>query len=586
MDKKNQIIGILCIICAFVLLFKFDGNRHEMMAAQSEQVISVEPLTENGKVEVVEDAISMAEIRENGEDKKVFLENGLVKVEFSTNYGAIDRVFLKKYKKTQDGDDLVVFNDGGRCPALGLIMGSPKGDKAAYVSGFSVKSFDGQSIVFSKVDKTGLEIVRDYFLPEKDGKGEGDAYTLTHRTHLINPSNSEISLKNISLSLGSIPATEGDITGDYLNFGYYDGKSIEFIKPRDFTASKGFFGLGKRDSRDHISGKRPIIWGSIKNQFFTAILTSSMRASGFCARPVLLSDAALNRQNEGIAAEMTFRVDNISARGEHALGLDFYVGPKDLARLDRMHDRQDLVMQFGFFGIISKFLLFMMLGIHSFVSNWGLAIILLTVMVKLCLWPLTTAQVRVSKKMSAVQAPLKEIREKYKNNPSKIQAETIKLFKLHRINPAAGCLPIFVQIPIFFGLYFMLRTSSELRFAHFLWIKDLSVADTVAHVGSFPINILPIIMCVTTALQMHMTPIPSADGSPKMILKLMPLILLFGCYGLPSGLVLYWTVQNILTIVQQYVVSKRGDMQVEQLMETETEAKKNKRGRGKKNFTK
>jgi YidC/Oxa1 family membrane protein insertase len=452
------------------------------VAEQSEQVVLVKPLIEESGVMIDENAVPIAE---DMEDEKVFLENDLVKVEFSTNYGAIDRVFLKKYKKTQDGDDLVVFNDGGRCPALGLIMGSPKG---TYVSGFSVKSLDSKAIVFSKADKNGLEIVRNYFLPEKDGK-EGDAYTLTHRTHLINSSNSAIFLKNISLSLGSIPATEGDITGDYLNFGHFDGQSVEFIKPRNFTASKGFFGLGKRDSRDFISEKRPIIWGSIKNQFFTAILTSSMRASEFCARPVLLNDVALNHQNEGIAAEMTFEIDDISVRGEHALGLDFYVGPKDLARLDRMHDRQDLVMQFGFFGIISKFLLFIMLGIHSFVPNWGLAIILLTIVVKLCLWPLATAQVRVSKKMSAVQMPLKEIREKYKNNPSKIQAETIKLFKLYHINPAAGCLPIFVQIPIFFGLYFMLRTSSELRFAHFLWIKDLSIADTIAHIGGFPINI-------------------------------------------------------------------------------------------------
>jgi YidC/Oxa1 family membrane protein insertase len=290
------------------------------------------------------------------------------------------------------------------------------------------------------------------------------------------------------------------------------------------------------------------------------------------------------QQNDGISAEMMFRVGDIAAQGEYSLALDFYVGPKDFARLDRMHHRQDLVMQFGFFGIVSKFLLFIMLGIHSVVFNWGLAIILLTVIVKLCLWPLTTAQVRASKKMTAIQGPLKELREKYKNNPGKVQAETMKLFKHYGVNPAAGCLPIFIQIPIFFGLYFMLRTSSELRFAHFLWIRDLSLADTIAHIGAFPINILPLVMCATMALQMHMTPMPSADGSQKMIFKLMPVIFLFCCYNFPSGLVLYWTVQNILTILQQCVVSRHRDMQIDRMLKVEPIEKSGK-ARRKKNFT-
>ncbi|MDR0679853.1 MAG: membrane protein insertase YidC [Puniceicoccales bacterium] len=586
MDKKNQIIGILCVICAFVLMFKLDSSKHGAVSEneqRSSQAIQKKPIgkkNESKKTEKV--ARYSAPIVK---DEKVVLENDLVKVEFSVGCGAIDRVFLKKYKKIQNGEDLIIFNEGERCPALGLLIGLSHGDGEAYVSGFSVKSFDDQAVVFSRIDEDGFGIERSYFLPKRDGK-ESNAYLIKHRTVLLNHSDTAMSLKKISLNLGSIPATEGDVSGDYLNFGYYDGKSAEFIKSRDFIASKGFFGLGKRDSRDYISEKRNIVWGSIKNQFFTAILTPSIRANGFCARPVLLNDSALGHKDEGIAAEMMFKIDDVAAQGEYGLDLDFYVGPKDLVRLDRMHNRQDLVMQFGFFGIISKFLLFIMLGIYSFLPNWGLAIILLTVVVKLCLWPLTTAQVRASKKMSAVQAPLKAIREKYKNNPSKIQSETMRLFKLHRINPAAGCLPIFIQIPIFFGLYFMLRTSSELRFAHFLWIKDLSIADTIAYISGFPVNILPLIMSVTMALQMHMTPMPSADGSSKTIFKLMPLIFLLCCYSFPSGLVLYWTVQNILTIVQQHIVSRRRDMQVERLLEADLPAKKGKHGRKKKDFTK
>jgi YidC/Oxa1 family membrane protein insertase len=577
MDKKDRIIGILCVVCAFILLFKFETNRHEITNVQDTPASPVKLITEGRDVEVARDITPLVG------DEKVVLENDSIRVEFSKNYGAIGSVHLKKYRKLQDGDDSVVFNEGGCCPALGLLFGSPGGEKMTYISGFLLKSCDDRAVEFSKIDLTGLEIVRSYSLCEGDSK-ETDAHVISHRTSLINHSDSPIPLKSVNLSLGSIPATEGDVTGDYLNFGYYDGKSAEFIKLRDFLANKGFFGFGKRDSRDCISEKKSIVWGSIKNQFFAAILTPSARANGFFTRPVLLDDAT-NPQNEGISAEMVFKVGDIAPRSERELNSDFYVGPKDFARLDKMHDRQDLVMQFGFFGVISKFLLFIMLGIHSIVPNWGLAIILLTIVVKLCLWPLTTAQVRASKKMSAIQAPIKEIREKYKGNPSKIQSETVKLFKQYRVNPAAGCLPIFVQIPIFFGLYFMLRTSSELRFAHFLWIKDLSIADTIAHIGHFPVNILPVIMCVTMVLQMRMTPMPSADGLQKSLLKLMPIIFLFCCYGFPSGLVLYWTVQNILTIVQQCVVSRRRDMQLEQLLADGIPTKKSKRSR-KENFTK
>jgi YidC/Oxa1 family membrane protein insertase len=573
MGKKDQIIGILCILCALVLLFKLDIAKHGVkMVAKEPSAQRETPMAKR----VVDPVRSFVQVRD---DEKIFLENDFVKVEFTSSYGAIDRVFLKKYKKSQGGDETVIFNEDGCSPVLGLLTGSTGGDVARYVSGFSVKSFDGRSILFGKIDENGLEIIRSYSLPETDGKNV-DAHVISHSTSIVNRSDSANRLKNIGLSLGSIPATDGDVTGDYLNFGYYNGKSAEFIKLRDFAASKGFFGLGSHDSRDFISEKKNIVWGSVKNQFFTAILTPSMRASGFLTQPVQLGHG-----NDGISAEMTFKVGDIAAHGEYSLPLDFYVGPKDFARLDRMQNRQDLVMQFGFFGIISKFLLFTMLGIHSLVSNWGLAIILLTMIVKLCLWPLTTAQVRTSKKMTAIQEPLKAIKEKYKNNPGKVQAETMKLFKHYRVNPAAGCLPIFIQIPIFFGLYFMLRTSSELRFAHFLWIKDLSLADTIAHIGSFPVNILPLVMCVTMALQMHMTPMPSTDGSQKMVFKLMPVIFLFCCYSFPSGLVLYWTVQNILTILQQCIVSRRRDMQVGEMLNADRPDEKLGKSRRKKNFT-
>ena len=172
--------------------------------------------------------------------------------------------------------------------------------------------------------------------------------------------------------------------------------------------------------------------------------------------------------------------------------------------------------------------------------------------------------------MQKIQAPLQEIRAKHKDNPKKLQQETVKLFKQNGVNPAAGCLPILIQIPIFLGLFGMLRTASELRFAEFLWISDLSQPDTVAELpifGGFPINIMPLFMGITMVVQMRMMPTPAAAGGvnnemaemQQKMFKFMPFIFLIFLYNFSSGLVVYWTVQNLLTILQQYLTNKKHD---------------------------
>jgi YidC/Oxa1 family membrane protein insertase len=160
--------------------------------------------------------------------------------------------------------------------------------------------------------------------------------------------------------------------------------------------------------------------------------------------------------------------------------------------------------------------------------------------------------------MAKIQGPMRELKEKFRDNPQKLQTETMKLFKENKVNPAAGCLPIFIQIPIFFGLYVMLRATPDLRFANFLWIKDLSMPDTLTRIGTFPVNLLPVIMGFTSYLQMKMIPTPSIDNVQKKMFQFMPIIFVFFCYNLPSGLILYWTVQNLFTMFQQSVLNNKN----------------------------
>ena len=362
--------------------------------------------------------------------------------------------------------------------------------------------------------------------------------------------------------MGTLPPTRGDALGEYLNVGYYNGKKANFIKIKSFSSSNGFFGLGQRSAKESIEEPAwPLVWGSVKNQFFTSVFTPKEPAKGIYAAPQVLLEEGQSPQEleEGITGSIIMELGPIEPANERLFGIDLYIGPKEFTRLQNLGNSQDLVMQFGFFGIISKVLLLMMKGVNSFIPNWGLTIIFVTIIIKLLLWPLTAIQVRSSKRMAKIQEPLKAIREKYKSNPQKIQMETLKLFKENRVNPAAGCLPLLVQLPIFLGLYFMLRTSSELRFAHFLWIHDLSLPDTIAYISNFPINILPLVMGTSMFFQMKLTPAPMTDNTQKRIFQMMPFVFLIFCYNFPSGLILYWTMQNLLTIAQQWITNKMKD---------------------------
>ena len=261
----------------------------------------------------------------------------------------------------------------------------------------------------------------------------------------------------------------------------------------------------------------------------------------------------------GITGSLETEPVALAADSATTLGYDFYVGPKEFSRLESFEERQDLVMQFGFFGFFSKLLLQLMNWIYGFLPNYGVAIIITTLIIKTILWPLTAQAASPRRRMAKIQEPLKAIREKHKDNPQKQQAETLALFKANKINPLGGCLPIFVQIPIFFGLFRMLQSASELRFAEFLWIADLSAPDTLARIAGFPINLLPLFMGVTMFYQMKMMPTPTVDNMQAKMFKFMPFIFLVICYNFSSGLVLYWTVQNLFTIGQQYLTNRRPD---------------------------
>jgi YidC/Oxa1 family membrane protein insertase len=234
-----------------------------------------------------------------------------------------------------------------------------------------------------------------------------------------------------------------------------------------------------------------------------------------------------------------------------------YAGPKEYRTLARIasvfNNEVDKVMGFGrYFGFFSKALLLGMNWLHSALGiPYGWAIIVITFIIKMLFWPLTRAQARMGKRMQALQPQMKALQDKYKDDPLKSQKKLMEFMKENKVNPMGGCAPMLVQMPVFIGFFYMIRSAIELRGASFLWVQDLSRPDTLFHIGGFPFNLLPLIMGATMLWQAHLTPpSPGMDPMQQKIMRYMPLMFLLFLYNYQAGLALYWTVNNLLTIVQ------------------------------------
>jgi len=242
-----------------------------------------------------------------------------------------------------------------------------------------------------------------------------------------------------------------------------------------------------------------------------------------------------------------------------------FMGPKSMDVLNSVGHGLDLALNFGFFNVIAKPCLWFMNQIYSVIPNYGIAIILLTICTKILLWPLGNKSYKSMAEMKKLQPLMTEIREKYKGEKQKMNQELMALYRTYKVNPMGGCLPMVLQIPVFFALYRMLYQAIELRHApFFLWINDLSAPDRLFDFGfSIPfmeppygIPVLTIIMGATMLLQQKMSP-PPGDPTQAKMMMLMPLVFTFIFINFSSGLVLYWLVNNVLSISQQYYVQKK-----------------------------
>lgn len=572
MDKKNIFLGMGLLAAAFLLSFWQGKESQEVPQTTASTLVQDVPAAQATENSWVRSVINETPVAETAPHSEFFvLENDKIKATFTTQGGALQSVALKDYPEVNGAPKPVVFNSESSDPFLSLAFQKATGLQPL-LQNYNCISFSAEAgrILFSYKTPEGLEILRGYSLPQ----GEESSYNIQHETKIVNHASTALTLEPLQMSLGVIPPVQGDATGEFLNFAYYDGKDAEFVSIHEFENRSGFFGIGSHKALPYVASENMNLqWGAIKNQFFTCILTPKESFSRYFVQAQKLQ----NLNNElGLNASIGFEIPVLAPGTSHVIGLECFVGPKEYKRLEAMGNRQELLMQFGFFGFISKVLLAIMTAIHNWVPNYGLTIILVTVLIKLLMWPLTAASVRSSRRMAQLQGPLQALRERYKDNPQRMQQESMKLFKEHRVNPASGCLPILFQIPIFLGLFWMLKSASELRFAPFLWISDLSLPDTVAMIFGMPLNIMPLLMGVSMILQMRLSPTPTTDPVQQKIFQFMPILFLVICYNFPSGLVLYWTAQNVLTILQQWWM-RREPLQPQVIIEPKSKLKKAKK---------
>ena len=489
------------------------------------------------------------------------LTNDLARYTFSSHGGGLKGVELLKFpetvgdKNTTNAGSLATLNSLALAPVLATSGGSTlEGDGVFQLTRTKT------SVRAEKTLTNGLVLVKTFAL--------GTNYLLSASVSLTNTSAQPLSLPNQSWIIGT--ATPMSPLDDGLSVGmlWFDRKASTEIGQSWFD--NRFLGCFPGTPRfDYRGGQTNVIWAAVHNQFFAlAAMPETPADEVLChpvqlARPMEWTIQAPTKTGplKGFETALVYPAQTLAPGQGMERRFYFFAGPKEYRVLDKIGssfgNEVEQVMGFsGFFGWFAKVLLLSMNGLQSTLHvGYGWAIVFITIIIKLLFWPLTQASTRSMKRMQALQPQMNAIKEKYKDDSAKMNQKLMEYMKENKVSPLGGCLPMLIQLPIFFGFYRMIQSAIELRGERFLWVADLAKPDTLfqIHMGAFdiPFNLLPLLMGGTMLWQSHITPAtPGADPMQQKMMKYMPLMFLFMLYNFSAGLTLYWTVQNLLSILQ------------------------------------
>jgi len=307
-------------------------------------------------------------------------------------------------------------------------------------------------------------------------------------------------------------------------------------------------------NKKYLGLKSPLDWVGYENNYFTqAVIPLELGGYDIIAQVV-------DPEKQLVRIAYLSEAFQLDPNQETTLKMRLYMGPKELEQLAKAGHNLAKAVDYGWFTFIAKPLHYVLNFFFRYLHNYGLAIILLTVIIKIIFWPLTQKSFQSMQAMKKLQPKIAQLREKYGNDKEKLNQELMQLYRTYKVNPLGGCLPMILQIPVFFALYRMLNGAVELRHMPFmLWIDDLTAPDrldigfNIPYLGGLPV--LTILMGVTMFIQQKMTP-STGDPRQEQIMLLMPVVFTVMFVNFPSGLVLYWFVNNVLSIAQQYLINR------------------------------
>jgi YidC/Oxa1 family membrane protein insertase len=475
--------------------------------------------------------------------RTIIVDTPLYQARISEHGALLTSFQLKKYNETKKPDSplLEMIDRKGVFGTLGLdfeksTVGSLQ--NARFISNHSSDrvqvTSESQKLTFVNVSENGLVVEKSFvFSP--------DTYLIDLHVAIVNRSDTAFQ-DSLILSLSKV-VPENEATYGFVGPSALIDKKLEQVKIKKIKDKSAFNGN--------------IAWIAYQDRYFISSILLENPEDGTFRLKMIDSKKLLNQY---IRPETTF-----SPGSRTDFTYQIYFGPKDSKILKSFNKGLEKAVHFGFFDFIAKPFVWVMNQIYRVVPNYGIAIILLTLLIKILLWPLGTKSYKAMNEMKKIQPLMAEIKEKYKDDKKKMNEETMGLYRTYKVNPMGGCLPMLVQLPVFFALYRMLYEAIELRHAPFFgWINDLSAPDRLFQFGfSIPfmqppygIPVLTLVMGATMFLQQKMSP-PIGDPAQAKIMMLMPIFFTVIFINFSSGLVLYWLVNNVLSIAQQYYIQKK-----------------------------
>ncbi|MDI6890518.1 MAG: membrane protein insertase YidC [Thermodesulfovibrionales bacterium] len=517
MEKR----ALLAIALTFIVLFLYQYFFIKPEPRQVQEKERVEKKEEPAPVKPVELPVPK---RISPEEKEIRVETELYSAVFTTRGGTLKYYEIKKYKD-KEGKNVVLLKEPGMKPPLGI---GSKDDLELSDVNFAVI---GRDIRLDKYYKRSDSLIFEY----------ADSGVSVRRTYAFYNDSYRVEIKDEVSGIPDYWITIGTDFGIHNKKDTWTHIGPVLLKESDrieFNAKK------LTEARSYKEGLK---WIAQEDKYFFASLVSLTS----------MEEARVWKQKD--SPVIAFR----SKPGINSFIL--YAGPKEYERLKALKVGLEHIVDFGFFSVIALPLFWILKVFYKFLGNYGWAIVLLTLIIRIPFIPLVNKSQKAMKKMHELQPRMAEVKEKYKKDPQRMQREMMELYKKHKVNPLGGCLPILLQIPVFFALYKILLIAIELRGAPFmLWIKDLSAPDTLlGHIpewfpliGGFAVGPLPILMGITMVIQQKMTP-TSMDPTQNKIMMLMPIIFTFLFLNFASGLVLYWLMNNVFSIAQQLYANKK-----------------------------